>query len=38
MEYTKEYYIGISKSIVKGFRETTFDIFEINYKEQAGGL
>ncbi|GIX41252.1 MAG: hypothetical protein KatS3mg129_0985 [Leptospiraceae bacterium] len=38
MEYTKEYYIGISKSIIKGFRETTFDIFEINYKERAGGV
>ncbi len=38
MEYTKEYHIGISKSIIKGFRETTFDIFEINYLEAAGGI
>ena len=38
MEYTKEYYIGISRAIIKGFRETAFDIFEINYNEQAGSL
>ncbi len=38
MEYTKEYHIGISKSIIKGFRETTFDIFEINFNEPAGGV
>jgi len=38
MEYTKEYHIGISQSIIKGFRETVFDIFEINYKERAGGV
>lgn len=38
MEYTKEYHIGISKSIIKGFRETSFDIFEVNYIESAGGV
>lgn len=38
MEYNKEYHIGISKAIVKGVRETTFDIFEINYSEPAGGV
>ncbi len=38
MEYTKEYHIGISKAIIKGFRETPYDIFEINYTERAGGI
>lgn len=38
MECTKEYHIGISKAIIKGFRETAFDIFEINYTERAGGI
>ncbi len=38
MVYTKEYHIGISRAIVKGLRETHFDIFEINYLETAGGV
>ncbi|MFN3604155.1 MAG: hypothetical protein ACK4UJ_05565 [Leptonema sp. (in: bacteria)] len=38
MEYTKEYHIGISKAIIKGFRSTPYDIFEINYLERAGGI
>ncbi len=38
MEYTKEYHIGISKAIIKGFRDTPYDIFEINYLERAGGI
>lgn len=38
MESVQEYHIGISEAIVTGFRESDYDIFEINYKERAGGI
>ncbi len=38
MNYTKEYYIGLSVARVKGVRESFYDIFEINYKNRAGGI
>ncbi len=34
----KDFYMGISVAYVKGVRESNYDMFEINYKEPAGGV
>ncbi len=38
MKYGKDFYIGLSIAILTGFRKSNHDIFEINYRESAGGL
>jgi hypothetical protein len=36
MHFDIEFFFGVSESFVKGVRESTYDIFEINYKGRAG--
>jgi hypothetical protein len=38
MKSTTKFFLGVSESFVKGFRKSDHDIFEINYKEPAGGV
>jgi hypothetical protein len=38
MKSSKGYYMGISVSFTKGFRKSNYDLFEVNYKEPAGGV
>lgn len=38
MDSLQEYNMGISRAIVTGMRESKLDIFEINYRESAGGI
>ena len=38
MKYSKDFYIGISVAIVTGMRKSDHDVFEINYRESAGGV
>lgn len=38
MQSIQEYHIGISEALVTGFRDSKYDIFEINYKERAGAI
>ncbi|HMV43610.1 MAG TPA: hypothetical protein PK079_15265 [Leptospiraceae bacterium] len=33
-----KYYLGISVAYATGFRKSDYDLFEINYKEPAGGV
>lgn len=38
MKGSTKYNLGISVAFVKGFRKSNYDLFEINYKEPAGGV
>lgn len=38
LKYNGKYYMGISVAFVTGLRQSDYDLFEINFKEPAGGL
>ncbi|MBK8397642.1 MAG: hypothetical protein IPL26_20710 [Leptospiraceae bacterium] len=38
MKASPKYYLGISVAYASGFRKSNYDLFEINYKEPAGGI
>ncbi|MCR9142154.1 MAG: hypothetical protein NXI24_07870 [bacterium] len=38
MQTGQPHYLGITQAYVTGFRESDFDVFEINRKDPAGGL
>lgn len=38
MFYKQPIYLGLSDAVVSGLRESSFDIFEINLDEEAGGV
>lgn len=38
MQSTRSYNLGISVAFATGFRKSSYDLFEINYNEPAGGV
>lgn len=38
LKSSPKYYMGISVAYVTGFRKSNYELFEINYKEPAGGV
>ena len=38
MKASGKYNMGISVAYATGFRKSDYDLFEINYKEPAGGV
>lgn len=38
LKYSGKYYLGISVAFITGMRQSDYDLFEINFKEPAGGM